>query len=191
MKSLFNTQKKRYRVALLVVCAVLLMPLTFAQQVETGQPVCSEGVKNFITGLYQIEGIASWIWIILGNFVGTLMTNSLVYGEVIGLDSFLWKIWQMTRNIANFTIGFFFLYALLRYMISPDSKKTPISMIKNMLISSVLIQASWFLVMVLVDLSTILFATVASFPSQVIADSTMLQQGAVTSFLQTTALPSE
>ncbi|MBR6907046.1 hypothetical protein IKN40_00670 [bacterium] len=48
--------------------------------------------------------------------------------------------------------------------------------IKNILVASVLVQASWFLVMVLVDLSTIALATVSSFPAQVLSDNSTLMQ---------------
>lgn len=46
-------------------------------------------------------------------------------------------------------------------------------MIKDMLIAGVGIQMSWFLIMVIVDVSTVLFALVSSFPSQVIGSDAM------------------
>lgn len=61
-------------------------------------------------------------------------------------------------------------------MLVPSAKATsPLSKIKELLLASVLIQASWFLVMVLVDFSTIGLATISSFPSQVIANHQPLQ----------------
>ncbi|MBQ9553897.1 hypothetical protein IJU97_02890 [bacterium] len=54
--------------------------------------------------------------------------------------------------------------------------KTIKTSIVNLLISSVLIQASWFLMMAVVDISTVALATVTSFPSQVVSASTEIKQ---------------
>ena len=105
-----------------------------------------------------------------------LMTNSLIYGEALHLDVFLWKLWQITRNIANFWLGFFFLYELLKYVIQPRENKSPMSIIKELLMAGVGIQLSWFAIMVLVDVSTVLFSLVSSFPSQVIASEPVSSQ---------------
>ena len=104
------------------------------------------------------------------------MTNSFIYGEALHFDVFLWKIWQITRNIANFWLGFIFLYEILKYMLNPSETKTPMSIIKDLLKSGVVIQLSWFAIMVLVDISTVLFALVSSFPSQVIGSDTVFSQ---------------
>ena len=61
-------------------------------------------------------------------------------------------------------------------MISPSTnEKPPQEIIKKSLITGVLVQMSWFIVMVLVDLSTILIATVSAFPSQLVDNSQQLQ----------------
>ena len=51
--------------------------------------------------------------------------------------------------------------------------------IKELLVASVLVQASWFLVMVVVDISTIALATVSSFPSQVLSNSSYSQNAVI------------
>ena len=104
------------------------------------------------------------------------MTNSFIYGEALHFDVFLWKIWQITRNIANFWLGFIFLYEILKYMLNPSETKTPMSIIKDLLKSGIVIQLSWFAIMVLVDISTVLFALVSSFPSQVIGSDAVFSQ---------------
>jgi hypothetical protein len=55
-------------------------------------------------------------------------------------------------------------------------EKPPIQTIKDILVASIFIQASWFLVMVVVDLSTIGVATVSSFPAQVMVSSPDIMQ---------------
>lgn len=104
------------------------------------------------------------------------MTNSFIYSEALHFDVFLWKIWQITRNIANFWLGFIFLYEILKYMLNPSETKTPMSIIKDLLKSGIVIQLSWFAIMVLVDISTVLFALVSSFPSQVIGSDAVFSQ---------------
>ena len=126
--------------------------------------------------LYRITQLCSWLRIVLAKFVGKLMTNALVYAEAFQMDTYLWKIRQMVRNLVNFAIGFFFLYHILKYVISPSTnEKPPQEIIKKSLITGVLVQMSWFIVMVLVDLSTILIATVSSLPQQIVAQSQDLQ----------------
>jgi hypothetical protein len=81
----------------------------------------------------------------------------------------------MVRNMVNFAIGFYFLYHILRFILSPSKDSTPQKIIKQSLVGGVLVQMSWFIVMVLVDLSTILIATVSSLPQQIVAQSQDLQ----------------
>lgn len=104
------------------------------------------------------------------------MTNSFIYGEALHFDVFLWKIWQITRNIANFWLGFIFFYEILKYVLNPSATKTPMSIIKDVFKTGVAIQLSWFAIMVIVDVSTVLFALVSSFPSQVIGSDAVFSQ---------------
>ena len=61
-------------------------------------------------------------------------------------------------------------------MLNPSETKTPMSIIKDLLKSGIVIQLSWFAIMVLVDISTVLFALVSSFPSQVIGSDAVFSQ---------------
>ena len=99
----------------------------------------------------------------------------MVYWEFMHLDSFLWKIWQMSRTIANYALWFLFIYYIFRYIFFKD-EKTPVTKIKDILVASVLVQVSWFMTMVLVDLSTIALATVSSFPSQIMSVDSKLTE---------------
>jgi hypothetical protein len=68
-----------------------------------------------------------------------------------------------------------FIYYIFKYIFFKDDKP-PIGKIKDILVASVLVQVSWFMVMVLVDLSTIVLATVSSFPSQVMSIDSKLTE---------------
>lgn len=132
----------------------------------------------------------SWIWILLWNYAWVLMTNTMVYWEFMWLDVFLWKIRQVCRSMANYALGFMFIYSIFKYLLS-QKWDSPIKNLKNLLISSVLIQASWFLVMALVDLSTIALATVSAFPSQVMSVSTEIEKNAKAQICKSSVLGQE
>lgn len=97
--------KKRKRLiqysAVLVVCGVFLSPLVFAAGIEQA---CVRSRGGVFDMLYAAQSLFSWIRVVLANLVGKLMTNVFVYGEFLNLDVFLWKVWQISRNIANFAI---------------------------------------------------------------------------------------
>ena len=156
----------------LSLCGVFLVSDVFAADIAKS----SSGVLDFATMLRVLSDLFSWFWIVIANIVGRLMTNSFVYGEAIYFDGFLWKIWQITRNIANFGLGFIFLYEILKYVINPSETKTPMGIIKDLLKTGVAIQLSRFAIMVIIDISTVLFALVSSFPSQVIGSDAVFSQ---------------
>ena len=164
---------------LFIVGLVFFVNQTFAA--NSCDPESIAGITYIKNALMRIWDIASWMWILLGNLAGKLMTNTLIYGEFMNFDTFLWKIWQISRTFANYTIWFIFLYHILKYLLIPSAKtKSPTGIIKDLLITSVLIQASWFLVMATIDISTISLATISSLPSQVISDSQHLQNEFIT-----------
>jgi hypothetical protein len=78
------------------------------------------------------------------------------------LDSYLWEIWNIIKNFANFSLGFIFLYYILRIIFSPSDENNEFSktgfvqkMLPKFLIAGILIQASWFLVGAIVDVERI------------------------------------
>ena len=50
------------------------------------------------------------------------MDNSLVYWSFMWLDVPLWKIWQVARTFANYTLWVMFLVWILMYNLSPTWK---------------------------------------------------------------------
>lgn len=102
---------------------------------------------------------------------GKLMSNEFVYGSFIHLDAALFKIRNAMKNIANFLLGFLFLFSILKSFFSKDAfelKKT----LPRFLIAGVLIQMSRFIMGAFVDLANIATAAVGSFPSQFLESST-------------------
>ncbi len=128
-------------------------------------------MTNFMETFSKVSYLFLWPLIALAWLA---MDNSLVYWSFMWLDVPLWKIWQVARTFANYTLWVMFLVWILMYNLSPTWKvwikwvKTIWELIKNTLVASVLIQASWFLMMALVDLSTILTYSVWGLPTTVL-----------------------
>lgn len=104
--------------------------------------------------------------------VGKLVDNSLVYGESFWFDIILWQLWVLVRNIANFALWFIFIFYIFKYLITQDQKHGPKRLIIRALIAWVWIQASWFIMAALIDISTILTYWVWGLPVSVLWSST-------------------
>ena len=117
---------------------------------------------------YLLEKVANWLeefkfFNVVVNVIiypiliiaWKLVDNSLVYWEIFWFDAVLRKLRVMMRNIANYWLWFLFIYKICEYLIkwqkTADIKKLLISV----LIAWVGIQASWFIMSVLIDASTI------------------------------------
>ena len=100
-----------------------------------------------------------------------LVDNSLVYAEVFGFDSVLWQLWVIVRNIANFTLWFIFVFYIFQHLIHPSDKKYDLKwIILKSLIAWIGIQASWFIMAALIDVSTIVTYGVWWLPLSVLKD---------------------
>ena len=84
-----------------------------------------------------------------------LVDNSFVYWEVFGFDAVLWQLWNIVKNLANFTLWFYFVYKIFKYLIG-DGKEKIKDVLLSALIAWIWIQASWFIMAALIDVSTIL-----------------------------------
>ncbi len=100
---------------------------------------------------------------------GSTMDNSFVYWSIINFDQYLWYFWNMTKNFANFALWFVFLLAIIFYFFWYKQEKFwPKRFFPRMLLAWVTIQASWFIVAVIIDISTILTYSVWSMPLNVV-----------------------
>jgi hypothetical protein len=71
------------------------------------------------------------------------MTNDFVYGAFMHMDIYLWKIWNIMKNFANFALVGLVLFSIVESLTGKalDVKK----IITNTLVAGILIQASRFL----------------------------------------------
>lgn len=90
------------------------------------------------------------------------------------LDIYLWKIWNIIKNFANFALMGILLWEIIKGITGKlDAKKV----ITKTLIAGILIQASWFMMGALLDVSSIAMTAISSFPINFFgSDSTLTQQ---------------
>ena len=87
---------------------------------------------------------------------GKLADNSFVYWEDFWFDTVLWHLWIITRNLANYALWFIFLYKVFEFLWNWQKTEDIKNILKSSLIAWVWIQASWFIMASLIDVSTIL-----------------------------------
>lgn len=121
--------------------------------------------------LHFLVCVLSWIWIIFAKLAWELLTNKWVYWEVLWLDSILWQYRNVVKNLANYCLGFYFVYTVFSAMFKKDdiSKKIK-DVLLWMVVAWIWIQASRFFTAVVVDVSTVTIAAAWAFPSQVISN---------------------
>lgn len=86
---------------------------------------------------------------------GWAMDNSLIMWEVFWFDVALWNLRNLTKNIANFLLAFLFIYNIGLLLKWGKIQSEIIKLLKKVLIAGVLIQASRFVSLAAIDISTI------------------------------------
>ncbi|MFA7298443.1 MAG: hypothetical protein WC010_02240 [Candidatus Absconditabacterales bacterium] len=164
-----------------VICIVgffFVLP-TYAQNIQA-----DEGLESLKEGLNNALGLFSRLWIVLAIIAGKLMTNDFVYGAFLHMDIYLWKIRNIMKNFANFTLIALILGSIVEGLIGKkaiDIKK----IITNTLVAGIIIQASWFLMGAAIDVSTITTTAVSAFPMSFLKNDTSLKNNmdaAITKF---------
>lgn len=124
------------------------------------------------------NSILTIIYIILRPFLviaGKALDNSFVYGSFFNLDAPLRTIWQIIRNFANFGLGFFVLREILKNIFDfgkwGDLKDFTGWVIKKAVIAGIGIQASWFVVAAMIDLSTIATYSIGWLPLSILGQT--------------------
>lgn len=114
--------------------------------------------NSILNGLYLLI----WPALALAWFA---LDNSMVYWSLFGLDAPLFLIWNIIKNIANFILWFMVLFEILKnFFTTGEQGKKAFDVIKKALIAWVLIQASWFLMWAIIDISTIATYSVGGMP---------------------------
>ncbi len=114
--------------------------------------------------LFSIFDLISSIWYLLPIIAWKLLTNDLLYWVSIWLDSLLWDIWNFSRSIANFLIGFLFIYFIFKFITTSNDASLIKTNLPKIAFWSIIINSSWFIIAVLIDISTIFIAWFWSLP---------------------------
>ena len=169
IKILINNKTIKIVALICIVWFFFILP-TYAQGTTEGSAL--DETQKFLETLISL--CSRW-WIILAILAGKLMTNEFVYGAFIHMDIYLWKIWNIMKNFANFALVGMLLLAIIQNIIGQkafDIKKT----IKNTLLAGILIQASWFMMGALIDVSTVATAAISAFPMNFLQNDIQLQE---------------
>lgn len=99
-----------------------------------------------------------------------LVDNSMVYWEIFWFDAILRRLWVIIRNIANFCLWGLVLYNIFNFLITGQKTDDIKKLLISTLIAWVGIQASWFIMAVLIDASTVVTYGIGSLPTTVLDD---------------------
>jgi len=100
------------------------------------------------------------------------LDNTLIYWSILNLDAILWQFWQIMRNFANFALWFLFIRKIFEYIIMSKSTWVDLAKtIKSVVVWAILVQASWFIMAVLIDLSTVGVYGLWAMPLTILKDS--------------------
>ncbi len=97
-----------------------------------------------------------------------LVDNSLVYWEIFWFDAVLWQLWNILKNLANYTLWFLFVYKIFDFLINGQKSWDMKKLLISALIAWVWIQASRFFMASLIDISTILAYSVWWLPISIL-----------------------
>ena len=109
--------------------------------------------------LQLMQKILDFLYLVIRPFLylwWKFLSNEFVYGWAFHIDVVLWKIWQMVRIFMNYFLGFVLIVSIWVYLLKSDSKLAFKNILPKVVVASVVINASWFIMAVLIDLSTIL-----------------------------------
>lgn len=121
--------------------------------------------------LEDLSFLNRWCYILLYPILilaGALVNNSLVYAEVFSFDTVLWQLWHIVRNFANYALWFIFVFKIFQFLTTGQKSSDMSKLLKSTLIAWIWIQASWFLLAVLIDISNILTYSVWWLPIHIL-----------------------
>jgi len=131
-------------------------------------------IKKITEGLNTFISLCSRLRVVLAILAGKLMTNDFVYGAFLHMDIYLWKIWNIMKNFANFALAGLVIWSIAKYLLGKESDLKKI--IINALVAGILIQASWFLMWAIIDISTVATTGISAFPISFLKTDLELQK---------------
>ncbi len=159
----------------IIMMIVLSTDSVMAQNTASTAPASTETLSEMMFNfLGAILNILYMITLPVLVIAGKAIDNSLVYGEFINLDRPLYMLHQFARAFANFAIGWVLLWKVVQYIFTDRDGKTP-DFIKGIVIkwvaTVIAVNASWFGLWALLDLSTIATYSLGALPLGVLKES--------------------
>ena len=121
--------------------------------------------------LSKLSFLKKWCYILLYPILvlaGALVNNSMVYAEVFSFDVVLWQFWNVVRNLANYALWFLFVFKIFQFLIGGQKAGDLGKLLTSTLIAWIWIQASWFLLAVLIDISNVLTYSLGWLPIHIL-----------------------
>lgn len=172
-----HTHTKYYRHGLLLlvlfVCLTLpdwasALPAAPAAALPAGMEAT---IAAAVSKIISILNILTWILFIFLNFV---LDPQFIFdlGGNDGLMDMLNEIWQLSRDLMNILFALV-LVGTAVYTIVTANKEFVSSHAKKFVLAVVLVNFSWFVPRVIIDISNVAAATIYGIPSLLLPDDTM------------------
>lgn len=130
-------------------------PITFAvykYNLKSKQQV-SLKTQQTLQKTLNYSYLLTWPLLVVG---WKFLSNDFVYWKSFWIDNVLWQLWQTVRTFTNYVIWIIFIVSIFIYFFKSESNFSWKKMLPKIVIASIVVNASWFLFWVLIDLSTIL-----------------------------------
>ncbi len=136
--------------------------------------VVDKTYQDIHTVLVMLVKTMSWIWILIANMAGKLMSNAFVSGGILWLDKYLFQARNIVRVVSNILLVVI-LFKIWYDVLKDWSAKWLSTKIIKVIVAGVLINLSWFLLWLIVDLSTVMTVSVSGIWNNIINTSPWLK----------------
>jgi hypothetical protein len=160
----------------LMISVGLNINFSFAQNVnqtsQSSQPNTEKRNKALEGFVRVVDALLKVIVILISPLLivaGWALSNDFVTGSLFYIDDALRHFWQVMRNISMFIIGFMAVFSILAYLIFQKSTKySPKEIIPKILLAVIAVNASWWIIGLLISLSTVLTISFGTLPLQIV-----------------------
>lgn len=131
----------------------------------------SQSIENITPIINSIKNFLNVFWLPFSIIAWKLFTNEFIYAWVLWIDSLLYDIWNFSKIIANFAIGFILIVSI--WMIFFGKWKNILGTMWKLIVSTILVNTSWYLIWFIIDISIILIIAVWALPMQLLSSSSI------------------
>lgn len=153
------TSSRGTHVSLIVLVAALVVVTTTNIAHAEATPISIPGLTTLITNslanfFYSLQTIASWLIYLAGALLNFSVNLTMHIKEFVNATPAVYTVWKAIRDISGMFIIFSLLYAAIMLIVSYE-KPNYGTLIKNIVVAGVLINFSFFLTGLAIDVSNI------------------------------------